>query len=277
MNSLFDCATKSEIYVEIVERAREVLGDAYVAEPPKVPTKERLSAKEVHAIWGRLDEIAPSQATGSEIGITLLPTPPILEFMRHAARTRGDVLGGMLCYARLWGLLASTNQLEVSAPSATNAVFKICPVFGPGRRSRIAAQVTLGAVVCGMRAMSTRPIVVKEVHLAGSLNAEARQKVLKHIQRLIPAPNLKEVAKIMGLSERSLQRQLNNEGLTFRELARQGRLYLARSFLRSGCTVTQSAVLAGYSDISSFTRAYKARYHCTPGRDFQKTKGRVRK
>ncbi len=42
------------------------------------------------------------------------------------------------------------------------------------------------------------------------------------------------------------------------------RLNKAREFLRSGCTVTDAAAMAGFSDLPNFSKKYKSRFGLTP-------------
>jgi len=45
------------------------------------------------------------------------------------------------------------------------------------------------------------------------------------------------------------------------------RLEKAREFLQKGYRVSESATMAGFSDLPNFTRHYKARFGCNPGED----------
>ncbi|WP_374545451.1 helix-turn-helix domain-containing protein [Rhodoblastus sp.] len=66
-----------------------------------------------------------------------------------------------------------------------------------------------------------------------------------------------EVSRELGVSERSLARQLAREGFSFSEVTGASRLETAKALLLSGATVDEAAERLGYSDARSFRRAFK--------------------
>lgn len=79
-------------------------------------------------------------------------------------------------------------------------------------------------------------------------------------------PSLEELAAMLNLSRRSLNRYLEREGATFRELSNRVRHELARERIAEGRSVTEVAYSLGYSDRSNFGRAFRARAGHSPGR-----------
>ena len=80
------------------------------------------------------------------------------------------------------------------------------------------------------------------------------------ISRLLPggACSQQAAAQALHLSQRSLQRKLADRGTSFRAVVETTRRELADRHLASAqCSVTEVAYLVGFSDASSFTRAYK--------------------
>lgn len=74
-----------------------------------------------------------------------------------------------------------------------------------------------------------------------------------------------EAAAQLGMSTRSLQRRLGERGETFRDIAQNARYNLAcRKLRESGRPIAQIAFEAGYADLSSFYRAFRARSGFTP-------------
>jgi len=72
------------------------------------------------------------------------------------------------------------------------------------------------------------------------------------------APSKPEIARRLGMSPRSLQRQLAAEGTSFKELLDEARLTLARSYLEEGrLPVTEIAFVLGFADTSAFSRAFR--------------------
>lgn len=75
-----------------------------------------------------------------------------------------------------------------------------------------------------------------------------------------------EIAKEMHVSERTLQRRLQEEGTSFQHLVDDIRRELAREYLSENkTTLTQTASLLGFSDQSTFFRACKRWFEMSPG------------
>ncbi|RBP99983.1 helix-turn-helix domain-containing protein [Bifidobacterium xylocopae] len=69
---------------------------------------------------------------------------------------------------------------------------------------------------------------------------------------------LKNVASRLGVSPRTLQRRLKSKGTSFAALTAQVQQHLATDYLSQGdLTAAEVAHLAGYRDVSSFSRAFK--------------------
>jgi AraC-like DNA-binding protein len=74
------------------------------------------------------------------------------------------------------------------------------------------------------------------------------------------------VARYLALSERSLQRRLREEGTSFRSVLDEWRRDLAREKLqRYDLPIAEVAYLTGFAEVSSFTRAVRRWFGCTPG------------
>ena len=69
---------------------------------------------------------------------------------------------------------------------------------------------------------------------------------------------LKDVARSLGMSERTLARQLSNEGLNFTEILQHLRRDLALRYLNDRkLHVSKIAWLLGFQEVSAFTHAFK--------------------
>lgn len=74
------------------------------------------------------------------------------------------------------------------------------------------------------------------------------------------------VARALGLSERTMQRRITEEGRTFRSLLDETRQQLGRQLLSDATiAVDEVAFLLGYQNSHSFHRAFKHREQVTPG------------
>jgi len=92
------------------------------------------------------------------------------------------------------------------------------------------------------------------------------------LDRVSPAlsdgvPVLSEVARELGMSGRTLQRRLSEEGRSFQALVDESRRRLALRLLRQEAhvTLTEVTFMTGFSDQSAFARAFKRWTGQTPG------------
>ncbi len=78
-------------------------------------------------------------------------------------------------------------------------------------------------------------------------------------------PNMERIARLLGLSGRTLQRRLAERGLVWKTLVEEVRRELALRYLKEhGSSVTEIAFLLGYSDLSAFDRAFRRWTGTTP-------------
>lgn len=105
----------------------------------------------------------------------------------------------------------------------------------------------------------------------GELDAQGSvaQQVTIMLKRSLASgqPSLSGTAKALGMSERSLQRRITEEGFTFRDLLAKARHDLGRRLLADPATdVDEVACLLGYQDTTSFYRAFREWEGMTPNR-----------
>jgi AraC-like DNA-binding protein len=89
-------------------------------------------------------------------------------------------------------------------------------------------------------------------------------------------PDLGQAARAMGLSDRTLKRRLRDEGISFRMLLTEVRGGQANRLLEDETlSLTQIAERMGFSDLSSFSQAYKRWFGVAPsfGRDGVRVEG----
>lgn len=92
--------------------------------------------------------------------------------------------------------------------------------------------------------------------------------IRKQIARSYRSPDLKPgaIGERLSMSARSIQHVLSQHGSTFSEELMAMRLEAAFGMLRSGATgpIADIAFKCGFSDLSTFHRAFRARYGKTP-------------
>ncbi|MCP3102656.1 AraC family transcriptional regulator [Myxococcus sp. K15C18031901] len=97
-------------------------------------------------------------------------------------------------------------------------------------------------------------------HLARQTGLDVVARVRAVLEELLPQgePTQEKVAERLHMSSRSLQRRLVDSGSGFRELLAETRRTLALSYLAEpGCSVSEIAYRLGFSDVSTFTRAFR--------------------
>ena len=104
-----------------------------------------------------------------------------------------------------------------------------------------------------------------ELQTRGSVPAQVKVTLKRRLAS--GRPDLSEVAHELGMSERTLQRRITEEGTTFRELLVEARQELGRRLLADPATdIDEVACLLGYQDTSSFHRAFRNWEGVTPNR-----------
>ncbi len=107
------------------------------------------------------------------------------------------------------------------------------------------------------------PVLVSRVDGAQTVAV----KVEGVMRALLPfsSCNRKNVAQIVNLSERSLQRRLAEAGMTFQQLRDRVRADIALKYLRqSSLGAAQIGEILGYSEPAAFSRAFRRQHGFTP-------------
>lgn len=105
--------------------------------------------------------------------------------------------------------------------------------------------------------------------LEGEAGWSARVADLIREQLAAGEPTLAQIAARLHVSTRSLQRHLGNEGKSFQEVLDDTRRELARQWLSGAAgklrSLTELALLLGFSSSSAFSRAFRRWFGMTPG------------
>ncbi len=105
-------------------------------------------------------------------------------------------------------------------------------------------------------------------YLARFSGSRVTHQARQVICRLLPQgePRRETVAQLLHLSERTLQRRLDEEGTSFQQLLDDTRRMLAEQYLgRADLALLEIAYLLGFADPSNFYRAFKRWFSMTPG------------
>jgi len=99
------------------------------------------------------------------------------------------------------------------------------------------------------------------------LRASLRSAVERVLPQLLPhaKASASNVAQKLAISKRTLSRKLRDENVAFSEVLEETRAALARRYLAErDLPVSEIAWLLGYSEVSSFTHAFKRWTGMTP-------------
>lgn len=168
------------------------------------------------------------------------------------------------------------NPVAVSAPdlgAACNAAMRRYFRCAITESAEFRLGFDAGASTAQLDASDPEMAAMLEATLSQRLAAEAatplsvRLAVWLETRLQEGEPSLAEAAEQYHLSPRSLQRRLQQEQLSFQQVLDNTRRALVERHLRTpGMTVTQLAFLLGFSDTSSFSRAFRKWYGVSPSR-----------
>lgn len=137
------------------------------------------------------------------------------------------------------------------------------------------------------RALLDRPTVAPDVHLIEILERyasmlatrlPARENLGERVREVLRALLVRGdvavelAAETLGMSPRTLQRKLREEGLSFSALVDEERCELAKEALKGSASLAEIALRLGFSDQSAFHRAFVRWTGRTPG-DFRRPRG----
>jgi AraC-like DNA-binding protein len=123
--------------------------------------------------------------------------------------------------------------------------------------------VTHNAEVLGMVAPQLEAELAQQLALRSF-----REQVKVTLKRLLAGqrPELRSVARELGVSARTLQRRLTDESVTFQQLVAEARRELAHHYLgQPRLELNETAYLLGYEDANSFFRAFQQWEGTSPG------------
>lgn len=105
-------------------------------------------------------------------------------------------------------------------------------------------------------------------YLARFAESQVTHRARQALCRLMPhgEPKREQVAQSLHLSQRTLQRRLQEEGTSFQALLDETRRQLAEQYLgQPRMTLLEIAYLLGFADPSNFFRAFRRWFDVTPG------------
>lgn len=194
---------------------------------------------------------------------------------RAAIHHADHMIGPMILIAREYlGQRWAPKSIEVSYlrdPHAQRLEDRLqVPIrYGRGGTGIVFDALDLRARRAGHRATAAKVVTLREVaaDLVLSSAAEPARSIsaVVALRLLDGQTDIDGTARMAGTSVRNLQRMLGQRGYTYREVVREARKARAISLLQeTDRPILEIAVLLGYEDHASFSRAFQSWVGCTP-------------
>lgn len=146
-----------------------------------------------------------------------------------------------------------------SDKTAWHRLFTVTPEFGAHH----------GALMIDA-ALLTRPLRTADESVRQALGSAYAESIVDqvraHVRQWIrEAPEADEVARALGLSTRTLQRRLGEEGASFRDVVLGVKVDVAKELLEQPqLTIAEVANAVGFAHVPAFSRAFSQRTGMTP-------------
>lgn len=148
------------------------------------------------------------------------------------------------------------------------ALVGVMPQFGADSNRLVVDSALLDQPLPQAHAMTQRlcedqcRLLLQQRRARSGLAEAVRDQLLRDAERM---PEIEAVAAALHISSRTLRRRLEGEGTSYRDLADEVRCTLAEGWLAASLTVEEVAARLGFSEASSFIRAFKRWTGRTPG------------
>lgn len=176
---------------------------------------------------------------------------------------------------------SSVSFLESVGPDAARAyeTFFGCPVTWNDSHVRVRFPLEYLNIPMPRRDPTLKELLDRQAQallraLPGS--SETERQLQQVLLKLLAdgEPTLQRAAKAMYMSPRTLQRRLARHQLSWQQWLDRSREQLARQYLAdASLSLTDIALLLGFSEQSAFTRAYRRWAGVSPGRDRRQISG----
>lgn len=144
-----------------------------------------------------------------------------------------------------------------------------CPVrFGTGANRALLRNADLALPLSArnrLMAALHEQLLDREIERLEGTSTSLRVRGLLQSQPLRPEPRREQIARALGVSDRTLQRRLRAEGVSFQRLLDETRRELAQQYLRQPQhSLKRVAERLGFEDPSNFFRACKRWFGVSP-------------
>lgn len=235
---------------------------------------------ELHTRYGKLISNAtwPEYSQqGDQLCMTLHDSDPRHKLTRH--RTEYSLTGWLRLARWILGETFSPVMLDVTFPAPEDCTelqrMFACPIEFESANTRLYFAIHAPVSMSASADSRLRKMLEVEAHqhvqrLRGMQSEiDAELVAIKHFiaeQLALGVPELARVAAHFGDAPRSFQRKLEARATRFTELVEQVRIELAQRWISdTQISLAELAMLLGFSDQSTFQRAFKRWFALTPG------------
>lgn len=208
---------------------------------------------------------------GDKIGVSMDPNP-IPRHLRHFLLERDMATAiNLIKELSLAGISLKALHWQSPEPEHAGKASELCgiqAVYEQPQNALFISQVD-----------AAKPLPTFDPHLVRMLEDQCRQQLQRRqaggvvgkvreqlLGKLGLVATIDEVAASLALSPRSLRRKLEAEDASFRQILEFERKQLAEQLLEgSQMTLDELAIHLGYSDTTSFTRAFRRWHGVSPG------------
>ena len=206
---------------------------------------------------------------------------PLTEHFHFASRDYAVGMVSRMCSLTLGDFIAPVGvELErpqPEAPERWESALASRVKFGSERASMAWYQADImEPLVTGDPELARANDEQTQAYLDGFMVHTTSREVVDKIVEHLPdgPPSQQQIAEALHVSNRTLQRKLKEEGTSFMDLLQDTRLQLARKYLRHpNRSVVETAYLLGFSEPSTFSRAFKRWTGVAPA-DFRDSPGK---
>jgi AraC-like DNA-binding protein len=165
-------------------------------------------------------------------------------------------------------LLAVDFTHRTLDPSPYRAWFDAPVRFGAPHSQLVIARAALDAPLASSdpNLLSILTRVADDLHRQRPADASMVTQVARVLREALRTDeaHVDRVARRLGLTSRSLQRRLKDEGTSFNAVREDVRRQLSRRYLDEGLSIAEISFLLGFSEPSAFFRAFKRWTGVTP-------------
>lgn len=213
-----------------------------------------------HYIWLQTEAISCRLESNSDIAVIRIA----LLSGRRMSRQASELMVGVLIrtlralHRSSWHPEAVMFEHAAPASLATHRrVLGVTPTFNSESTGAAIRASELDAPIVAADADMARHVQHYIDQLGGRRNGDPASVVRELLTALLPTGNssIEQVAVHMGITRRTLHRQLASQGVTFTELLNEVRRQVTEAHLSAGDrSLTEIAELIGYSSLSAFSR-----------------------